>query len=221
METRDTRDHESGPRGSPEKKRRDALLELARQNRWEIGDLDEVWWSRLSQPNLHRWSEEDEPLRVQERSKEDPDPKALACSGMLAVPSGRMHLRVVSGRPVSQVTADVLAWLCERVQAQGTHVLLRLWENTSWHVSTPVRTWLREHNRTVLREARTSTQGVRSVPCWLPTTRPWLTRREPTGVHGTRAIVEPARTLSACELCQRVCDSFDREPTELLAQKVA
>lgn len=85
------------------KKRRDALLELARRNGWEIGYLDEVWWSRLSQPNLHSWSEEDEPLRLQELSKEkdDPDPKALACDGMLAVPSGRMDLRFVSGRPVS------------------------------------------------------------------------------------------------------------------------
>lgn len=205
------------------KKRRDALLELAGKNGWEIGYLDEVWWSRRSQPNLHSWSEEDEPLRLQERSKEkdDPDPKALACSGMLAVPSGRMDLRFVSGRPVSQVTTDFLMWLCERVQAQGKHVLLRIWDNASWHVSTQVRTWLREHNRTVLREARTGTQGVRIVPCWLPTRSPWLNRIEPTWVHGKRAIVEPARTLSASELRQRVCDSLDSEPTELLAQKVA
>ncbi len=45
-----------------------------------------------------------EPLRLQELSKDkdDPDPKALACYGMLSATCGRMHLRFVSGRPVSQ-----------------------------------------------------------------------------------------------------------------------
>ena len=53
-------------------------------------------------------SEKDEPLRLQELSKDknDPDPKALACYGMFEADSGRMHLRFVSGRPVSQVTTD-------------------------------------------------------------------------------------------------------------------
>jgi transposase len=37
-----------------EKTRCDALIEQARQHGWEIGSLDEVWWGRLSQPNLHR-----------------------------------------------------------------------------------------------------------------------------------------------------------------------
>jgi len=205
------------------KQRRDALIELARQNGWEIGYLDEVWWSRLSQPNLHSWREEGEPMRLQERSKEkeDPDPQALACDGMLAAPSGRMHLRFVSGRPVSQVTTDFLQWLCERVQTQSTQVVLLLWDTAPWHVSTQVKTWLREHNRTVLHEARTGKQGVRIVPCWLPVKSPWLTPSEPTWVPGKRAIVEPARTLSASELRHRVCEYFDCEPTDLLAQKVS
>jgi hypothetical protein len=92
-----------------------------------------VWWSRLSQPNLHSWSEKDEPLRLQELSadKNDPDPKALACYGMLSADSGRMHLRFVSGRPVSQVTTDFLEWLCEQVQAQGKRVLVLIWDNAS------------------------------------------------------------------------------------------
>jgi hypothetical protein len=41
------------------------------------------------------------------KNKNDPDPKALACYGMLSAESGRMHLRFVSGRPVSQVTTDL------------------------------------------------------------------------------------------------------------------
>jgi CRISPR/Cas system endoribonuclease Cas6 (RAMP superfamily) len=52
---------------------------------WALGFEDEVWWSRVAQPTLHAWSEEQEPLRLQELtlSKDDPDPKALACYGLL------------------------------------------------------------------------------------------------------------------------------------------
>ncbi len=81
---------------------------------------------KVSQPNLHSWSEPDESLRLQELSvdKNDSDPKALACYGMLSATSGRMHLRFVSGRPVSQVTTDFLTWLREQVHAQGKQVLI-------------------------------------------------------------------------------------------------
>lgn len=180
-------------------------------------------WSRVSQPNLHSWSEKDEPLRLQERSrdKNDPDPKALACYGMLEAESGRMHLRFVSGRPVSQVTTDFLEWLCEQVQAQGKQTIVLIWDNASWHVSKQVKTWLREHNQTVLQEARTGKTGVRIIPCWLPTKSPWLNQIEPKWVHGKRAIVEPARLLTASELRQRVCGYFGCEQAELLTQKIS
>lgn len=182
-----------------------------------------MWWSRVSQPDLHSWSVESEPLRLHElcRDKTDPDPKALACYGMLAAESGRMLLRFVEGRPVSQVTTDFLEWLCGQVQAQGKDVLLVIWDNASWHVSKQVRTWLREHNRTVLQEAQTGKRGVRIIPCWLPTKSPWLNRIEPKWVHGKRAIVEPARLLTARELRQRVCDFFGCEQVELLTQQVS
>jgi len=191
-------------------------------NGWEVGYLDEVWWSRVSQPNLHSWSEQDKPLRLQELAvdKNDPDPKALACYGMLSATSDRMHLRFVSGRPVSQVTTDFLEWLCEQVQAQGKNVLVVIWDNASWHVSKQVRTWLHEHNQTVLQEARTGKPGVRFITCWLPIKSPWLNWIEPKWVHGKRAIVEPARLLTASELRQRVCDYFGCEQAELLTQKV-
>ena len=208
-----------GSRLSKEKKRRDTLIALAQRYGWEIGYQDEVWWSRVSQPNLHSWSEQDEPLRLQELSKDknDPDPKALACYGMLSATSGHMHLRFVSGRPVSQVTIDFLEWLCEQVQAQDKQNLVLIWDNASWHVSKQVKTWLREHNQTVLREGN---GGVRIIPCWLPTKSPWLNRIEPKWVHGKRAVVEPARLLTASELRQRVCDSFGYEQMELLEQKM-
>jgi len=210
------------PAYARKKKRRDTLIALAKRYGWGVGYLDEVWWSRVSQPNLHSWSEKDEPPRLQERSvdKNDPDPKALACYGMLSADSGCMHLRFVSGRPVSQMTTDFLEWLCEQVQAEDKHVLVLIWDNASWHVSKQVRTWPRQHNQTVLQEARTSKHGVRIIPCWLPTKSPWLNRIEPKWVHGKRAIVEPARLLTAKELRQRVCDYFGCEQAELLIQKV-
>jgi transposase len=94
-----------------------------------------------------------------------------------------------------------------------------IWDNASWHVSKQVRTWLREHNQTVLHEeAQTGKAGVRVIPCWLPTKSPWLNSIEPKWVHGKRAIAEPARLLTAQELRQRVCDYFGCEQTKLLTQ---
>ncbi|WP_126554518.1 transposase [Dictyobacter kobayashii] len=180
-----------------------------------------MWWSRVSQPNLHSWTEQGGSLRLQELKKEktDPDPKALACYGMLSANTGRMYLRFVEGRPVSQVTTDFLEWLCEQAQAQSKRVLVLIWDNASWHVSKQVKTWLREHNQTVLQEAQTGKTGVRIIPCWLPIKSPWLNRIEPKWVHGKRAIVEPARLLTASELRQRVSDYFGCEQVELLQQK--
>lgn len=84
-----------------------------------------------------------------------------------------------------------------------------------------VRVWLRQHNQAALQEARTGKQGVRIIPCWLPVKSPWLNRIEPKWVHGKRAIVEPARLLTAEELRQRICDYFRCEQTELLTQKIS
>jgi transposase len=172
---------------------------------------------------MHSWSEHNEPLRLQELSadKNDPDPKALACYGVLSATNGQMSLRFVSGRPVSQVTTDFLEWLCKQVQAQGKSVVLVIWDNASWHVSKQVKTWLREHNQTVLQKGSTDTLGVRIIPCWLPTKSPWLNRIEPKWVHGKRAIVESARLLTASELRQRICDYFGCEQGEPLMQKIS
>src|SRR6266704_1256273 len=82
-----------------EKKRRDGLIALAQRMDWAVGYLDEVWWSRVAQPRMHAWSEVKQPLRLQERqvSKEDPDPKALCCYGMLDASSQEIRLRFVDG----------------------------------------------------------------------------------------------------------------------------
>ncbi len=205
------------------KQRRDALIALAQRCGWEIGYMDEVWWSRLSQPNLHSWSEQDKPLRLQELNKEkgDPDPKALACYGMFSASSRQMSLRFVAGRPVSSVTIEFLQWLSEQGQAQGLRAMVLIWDNASWHVSKQVKNWLREHNQAVQQETGSEKAGVKIIPCWLPVKSPWLNRIEPKWVHGKRAIVEPVRVLTAQELKQRICHYFGCELLESLAQEVS
>ena len=205
------------------KKRRDALISLAKRCGWVVGYADEVWWSRVAQPKMHSWSEAGEPLRLLERqiSKDDPDPKALSCYGLLEPDHKTIRLRFVDGRPVSHVTTAFLEWLCQQVQSQGQRVLVLIWDNASWHVSQEVRRWLQQHNRSVQTAEREGHAGVRIIPCWLPTKSPWLNRIEPHWVHGKRAIVEPARLLTAREVESRVCDYFGCPVVDHLAQQAS
>jgi transposase len=172
-----------------------------------VGYADEVWWSRFARPTLHAWTE-GPPLRLVEQSvaKTDPDPKALACYGLLrrdAPTPAPLWLRFVTGHPVSTLTEQFLAWCCERLAAEGIATLVLVWDNASWHVSAQVRRWLRAHNQHVHRQG-----GVRIIPCFLPTKSPWLNPIEATGVHAKRRVVEPARLLTARELEDRVCAAF-------------
>jgi transposase len=178
-----------------------------------VGFADEVWWSRVSQPTLHAWAEGDEGLHLVEqmRPKGDPDPKALACYGLLvscpAAPESlpaQLWLRFVEGRPVSGMTTQYLAWCCARLEERGKRTLILIWDNASWHLSAEVRRWIQAHNHTVRQQG----QGVRIVVCRLPTKSPWLNRIEPHWVHGKRAIAEPARLLTAHEVAERVCAYF-------------
>jgi hypothetical protein len=180
-----------------------------------LGYQDETWWSRLAIPAMHAWADEKRPLRLVEQmvAKTDPDPKAISCYGLLRADTGRMMLRFVTGRPVSQVTEDYLAWVCERLQAEGKKALLLVWDNASWHVSKRVRDWIKAHNRQVKRKG-----GVRIVACFLPTKSPWLNPIEPKWAHGKKAIVEPDRLLAAAEVRTRVCDYYGCEHLEPLTQ---
>jgi len=158
--------------------------------------------------------------------KGDPDPKALACYGILwqRGPAeepirNQMSLRFVTGRPVSDITTQFLQWGCDQLQAQGKTAWLLIWDNTSWHVSKLVRTWIREHNSHVKAEGK----GIRILPCFLPTKSPWLNPIEPKWVHGKRAVVEPGGLLSAKLLAQRICSHFgcSYEPHLVIPEKVA
>jgi hypothetical protein len=191
---------------------------------WVLGFEDEVWWSRLAQPEQHRWVGEGERTRLQEveRAKEDKQAKALACYGVLvrqAAQQDRMLLRFVDGRPVSDVTIEFLAWCSERLAEQGVTAWLLIWDNASWHKSEKGRIWLREHNRRV----KATGTGVRIVGCLLPSKSPWLNPIEPKWGHGKRAVSEPERVLTAEELEGRVCAYYgcSREAHLLMPQKVA
>ena len=182
-----------------------------------LGVADETWWSRLAHPALHRWTTGD-PLRLVEQAlpKGDSEPKALCCYGLLRTDCDAVLLRFVEGRPVSQVTTAFLAWLCQRLTTERKRVLVLIWDNASWHMSQEVRTWLRAHNPQVKRHG-----GVRLLSCRLPIKSPWLNPIEPHWVNGKRAIVEPARLLTAAEIISRVCDDFGCEHVEHLTQHVA
>jgi hypothetical protein len=184
---------------------------------WALGFADEVWWSRVAHPHLSAWAEVKQPVRLIAKTvpQGDPDPKALACYGLLVrwcTPTGsadeQVWLRFVDGRPVSAATIPFLDWGCERLAAAGKRALLLVWDNASWHLSQQVRTWLREHNRQV----KQADSGVRIVVCALPVKSPWLNPIEPKWVHGKRAVVEPARVLTAQELEHRVCAYYGCKP---------
>lgn len=197
-----------------EKKRRDRLIRLAmRHPDWALGFADEVWWSRVAQPHLSSWADADNPVRLVEQTvaRDDPDPKALACYGLLVRDwdamrqrNERLWLRFVDGRPVSGVTAQFLDWCCIQLAAQAKRALLLVWDNASWHVSKAVQTWLTAHNRAV----KCGKAAVRIIVCPLPIKSPWLNPIEPKWMHGKRHIVEPARLLTADEIAERVCTCF-------------
>ena len=205
--------HQPGPGVRPEKRQRDRLIALARTHpHWALGFEDEVWWSRLARPALHAWAEPGTPLRLVQQAvaKDDPDPKALACYGLLVrswgadpgtAPHEETWLRFVADRPVSAVTTRFLEWCCAKLAAAGKTALLLVWDNAAWHVSKEVRQWIGAHNHRVRQTGR----GVRIVPCRLPVKSPWLNPIEPKWVHGKRRVVEPARLLTAHELAERVC----------------
>jgi DDE superfamily endonuclease len=222
-------DHQPRPGICPKKGARDRLIRLgAAHPEWVLGFEDETWFSRLARPSLHSWAAVGQPWRLVEQAipKNDPDPKALACYGLLlrchpaaAPPQEEVWLRFVEGRPVSGVTTEFLAWVCGKLAELGKRALLLVWDNASWHISQEVKVWIKEHNRQV----KGAGKGVRILPCPLPTKSPWLNPIEPRWVHAKRRVVEADRLLSGRELAQRVCDDFGcaYEAHLTLTEKVA
>lgn len=211
------------------KKARDCLIAWASQQpTWAIGFQDEVWWSRFALPRMHAWQDKEHPVHLVEQSwqKDDPDPKALACYGVLwqegtlnAPVRQEMSLRFIEGRPVSDITTQFLEWCCAQLEAKGKTAWLLIWDNASWHKSQIVRSWIRQHNSVVKEEKA----GVRILPFFLPTKSPWLNPIEPKWAHGKRNIVEKDNLLTAKQLVERVSAYYGVRPEPHLAipKKVA
>ena len=214
------------PAYARKKNRRAQLIQRAMaQPTWALGLGDEVWWSRLAQPDQHCWTETDAKYKLQELTPptNDPDPKALACYGLLVRPgpqqADQMWWRFVVGRPVRAVTIAFLAWSSAQLAAQGFTALCLIWDNASWHRSDAVRHWIRQHKQQVKQGA----VGVRLVVCPLPSKSPWLNPIEPKWVHGKRAVSEADRLLNADELEARVYAYYgcEREAHLVMPKKVA
>ena len=109
----------------------------ARHADWVVGYVDEVWWSRLAQPAMHAWGTLR--LKAKARAKDDAQPKALACYGLLRTDQDRVLLRFVEDRPVSRLTTAFLAWGADWLAAEGKRVWVLVWDNAAWHVSRAVR----------------------------------------------------------------------------------
>jgi transposase len=176
---------------------------------WALGFADETWWSRQAQPRLHSWTDGDQCLHLVEQTvaKDDPDPKALACYGLLVRAAGgrdpstdQVWLRFVAGRPVSAITTRFLDWCCTRLATAGKTALLLVWDNASWHRSHEVRDWIRTQNHLV----KTTHQGVRILSCSLPSKSPWLNPIEPKWRHTKRKVLEANGLLTAHELTARI-----------------
>jgi len=93
---------------------------------------------------MHAWQSVEHPFSLVERSwqKNDPDPKALACYGVLWQEGTStkpvresMWLRFVTGRPLSAITTQFLEWCGQRLEQEGKHHWLLIWDHASWHVS--------------------------------------------------------------------------------------
>jgi hypothetical protein len=203
-----------------------------RQPDGALGFAEETWWRRCARPQWHTWAAPDEgPLRLveQDAGKTAADPKALACSGVLLrqvrPDAGReepVWLRVVAGRPVSASTEPFLGWCCPHLPPLGVRGWALSGDHACWQVSKRVRAWMRAPHRTVQHQGR----GVRILPCApcrLPVKSPWRTPIEPQWGQGKRAIVEPARLLSAQEVADRVCADFacSHEPHLTIPDKAA
>ena len=177
-----------------------------------------MWWSRFAQPRLSPWTD-DKPLRLLQHKSDrhDPEPKAIACYGLLRADTQGMLLRFVDRRPVSAVTTQFLgvgsqnAWLPKGKQ------------RCCWCGTMPrgmsARPCGRGARRTTGASSGTAAVALWCVPC--QSKSPWLNRIEPKWVHGKRAIAEPDRKLGVDELKHRICAYYDCELLDPIAQQVS
>jgi hypothetical protein len=193
------------PQYTLKKARRDKLIEVsAKHADWVLGFVDEVWWSRLQRSRMQAWAD-GPPLKmhVLKADDRDPDPIAICCYGMLRNDTKKVMLRFAEDRPVGEVTALFLEWVCQRLHEEGKKRLIVIWDDASWHACMTVLDWAKKHNCRVKLEG-----GVEIIHFELPVRSPWLNNIEPCYMWAKRAIAEPDRKLSAQETVDRVCQHF-------------
>jgi hypothetical protein len=193
------------PQYALKKARRDRLIEVAAKHPdWVLGFVDEVWWSRLQRPRMQAWAD-GAPLKmhVLKPDDSDPDPIAICCYGMLRADTKQVMLRFAEDRPISEITAQFLEWVCHELEDAGKKRLIVIWDDASWHASSLVLHKLHDHNDLVWRQG-----GVEVIHFELLAGSPWLNDIEHYYRHAKKMIVEPDRKLSAQETVDRVCQHF-------------
>lgn len=169
-------------------------------------DMDECWFSRFAQPQLHSWAVADQPVRMVQRQqhKADTEPKALSCYGALRADTGQVILHSKTGQPNSQQTWFFLRGLLLIARREQKRVLVVIWDNASWHISRDMRGWIRTYNQSAKGEG-----GPRLLTLRLPTKSPWLNPIEPHWLHAKRAVSEPDGYLTVHTLQHRIHAYFD------------
>jgi hypothetical protein len=183
-----------------------------------VGFADETWWSRLARPALHTWSGVEGPLRLEElqADKDDPDPKALCCYGLLRADTEAIWLRFVQGRPGEPGHRRFPGL---DLRAAGRR------RAPSAFVSLGQRGLAQEESGCAPGSGRTTGGSNARAACasWSVACRSrarGANRIEPYWVHGKRAILEADRKLTAAETVERVCAYFGCENFPPLAQQL-
>lgn len=148
---------------------------------------------------------------------QDPESHAVACDGLSGPTAHQWLWRVVSGRPVSEVTGAVLAWRASYVTDQGTRALWLIWDQASWHVSQTVRQGLtgpypvRQERGELSHECLSAAHDKPLAQPDRADVGPWTTGRGGTRV---RALPDGTPTTGLC--LRAVRTDCPHDPTRLL-----
>lgn len=182
------------PEYAREKASRDRLIRMAPAHPdWLLGFEDEVWWSRLAHPALRAWADDDRPPRLVEQAvtRDDPDPKAVACYGLLTRAWDSARQRREDRLPLLVRPAGADPGQARRPARLGQRLLARLADRPA-----------------LAPGAQPRGQADRRPSARLLVKSPWLNPIEPKWPHGKRKVLEPDRLLSAADLVERVCSAF-------------
>jgi hypothetical protein len=111
-----------------------------------------------------------------------------------------------AGQPDSEQTWVFIIALSAIARQEGKRAEVIIWDNTSWHNSQRLESWIRSYN-----QAAKPVGEPRLITHLLPLKSPWLDPSEPRWVHARRGVCEPNSDLSPVELRRRLCCHFRTE----------